>query len=104
MSVSAARAGSTTAATTSIGTTSGGTATAVGGASATDPNTTADADPATAVGKTTLSVHSALFENYTGVGLAFSHRFNTDVLLAIDGGFAHAASENVGRIGISVEF
>ena len=57
-----------------------------------------------AAGKTVLSVHSGLFENYTGVGMAFSHRLNTDTPLAIDGGFAHAGSENVARVGFSVEF
>ena len=43
-----------------------------------------------AAGKTDVSVHTGLFENYTGFGMAFSHRLNTDVPLAIDGGFAHA--------------
>ena len=57
-----------------------------------------------AVGKTDLAVHTGLFENYTGVGVAFSHRLNTDAPLAIDGGFAHAGSENIGRVGFSVEF
>jgi autotransporter adhesin len=55
-------------------------------------------------GKTTLALSSGFFENYTGVGLSFAHRFNTDVPLSIEGGFAHAGGENVGRVGFSVEF
>jgi autotransporter adhesin len=57
-----------------------------------------------AVGKTDLAVHTGLFENYAGVGVAFSHRLNTAAPLAIDGGFAHSGSENIGRVGFSVEF
>jgi autotransporter adhesin len=64
--------------------------------------------PATpsAPGKTTLTLQSGFFENYTGIGLAFAHRLNTDNTIPIDiqGSFAHAGSENVGRVGVSIEF
>jgi len=57
-----------------------------------------------APGKTTLSLSSGFFENYTGIGLAFAHRLDTETPLNIEGGFAHAGGENVGRVGLSVEF
>ncbi len=57
-----------------------------------------------AIGKTRVSVQGSMFENYAGVGLSFSHRLDTEVPLSVDGGFAHAANENLGRVGFSVEF
>lgn len=59
-----------------------------------------------APGKTTLTLQTGFFENYTGVGLAFAHRLDTDSNTPIDiqGSFAHAGSENVGRVGVSIEF
>jgi trimeric autotransporter adhesin len=57
-----------------------------------------------APGKTTLTLQSGFFENYAGVGIAFAHRLNTDMPIDIEGGFAHAGGENVGRVGVSIEF
>jgi hypothetical protein len=57
-----------------------------------------------APGKTTLTLQSGFFENYSGVGIAFAHRLNTDMPIDIEGGFAHAGGENVGRVGLSIEF
>ncbi|HEY2032358.1 MAG TPA: hypothetical protein VGH02_01595, partial [Rhizomicrobium sp.] len=57
-----------------------------------------------APGKTMLSVHGALFENYTGAGIAVSHRLDTDTPFAIDAGYSHAGSEDIGRVGFDVEF
>jgi autotransporter adhesin len=57
-----------------------------------------------APGKTTFTLQSGFFENYAGVGVAFAHRLNTDMPIDIEGGFAHAGGENVGRVGLSIEF
>jgi autotransporter adhesin len=57
-----------------------------------------------APGKTTLTLQSGFFENYSGVGIAFAHRLNTDMPIDIEGGFAHSGGENVGRVGLSIEF
>ncbi len=57
-----------------------------------------------AIGKTRVALQGSLFENYTGVGLSFSHRLDSEVPLSVNGGFAHAANENLGRVGFSVEF
>jgi hypothetical protein len=61
-------------------------------------------DMPSAAGKTRFSMHTSLFENYTGVGASVAHRFDTEIPLSVDAGFAHAADENVGRVGFSVEF
>jgi hypothetical protein len=57
-----------------------------------------------APGKTTLTLQSGFFENYAGVGFAFAHRLNTETPIDIEGGFAHSGGENVGRVGVSIEF
>lgn len=63
-----------------------------------------DGSMPSAPGRTRFSMHTSLFENYTGVGASLSHRFDTEVPLSVDAGFAHAADENLGRVGFSVEF
>jgi hypothetical protein len=55
-------------------------------------------------GKTTFAMHAAVFENYTGLGVSFAHRFDTELPFAVDGSFSHSAGEDLGRVGFEVEF
>ena len=57
-----------------------------------------------APGRTTVAMQSGFFENYAGIGLAFAHRLDTDTPIQIEGSYAHAGSENVGRVGVAIEF
>ena len=56
-----------------------------------------------AADKTTFSMHAGVFENYTGLGVSFAHRFDTELPFAIDGSYSHSAGEDLGRIGFSVD-
>lgn len=57
-----------------------------------------------APGRTTLAVHASQFENYTGAGISVAHRLDADIPLSIDAGYAHSANEDIGRVGMEVEF
>ena len=57
-----------------------------------------------APGRTTVSLHTGFFENYTGIGFAFAHRLDSEAPITFDGGVAHSGGETVGRVGLSFEF